>query len=145
MLVIEMCCEGGQTVFHSRFRVHAPVFKINCRFLSLNSILWGNCECFSFADVFMLTGIHTSWCHLLVCVCKFIIICMHVVYICDCAHVEVRVQLSGSPFSLHSGFLGSNSGNQPCAAGPFICSAILLACFFVFETKTHCGMAGLYH
>lgn len=105
---------------------------------------------------FMLTGTQTNWCHS--CVWgerqrdrDRIIICMCIVYMCDCGHhvphvhVEVRIQLSGSLFSLHAGFLGSKSSNQLCVAGPCICSAILLVCFLCFETKTHCGMAGLCH
>lgn len=110
-MAIEMCGEEGQTMFHSRFRVHAPSSKSTADFCLLIQIYEEIVNVSALQIAFMLTGIQTNWCHSCVCVCvgrqrdrDRIIICTCMVYMCDCGHhvphvhVEVRIQLSGSLF-----------------------------------------------
>lgn len=58
-----MCGEEGQTMFHSRFRVHAPSSKSTADFCLLIQIYEEIVNVSALQIAFMLTGIQTNWCH----------------------------------------------------------------------------------
>lgn len=89
----------------------------------------------SYWHVFRQNGvIHVCVCvNLLLFACVwFICVTGHRVPQCACGSQSTTFRI---PFFSPFWVPGINSGNQPCVAGPFICSAIFLTCFCVFWDK----------